>query len=144
MFGKTETLRSVGEMEVATSFIGACRSVEGRGSKGDGSFVVVTLPVFSSDSVLTSGGIGFVSQDEGGSGVCAALVEDGFTNSSFSTGEFGKDFGGRGGESFVPSSLVSGASGFGGLVSLWSREGGRGGAEDIPVCFALLIRFFAW
>ena len=138
MFAKTEALRSVDEMEVATSFVGACRSVEGRGSKGDGSFVLVTLPVFSSDSVLTSGGLGFVSQDEEGSGVCAALVKDGFSDSS--TGEF---VGGRGEESFVPSSLVSGASGFAGLVSLCSREGGRGGVEEIPVCFALLIRFFA-
>ena len=71
-------------MEVATSFIGACRSVEGRVSKGDGSFVLVTLPVFSSDSVLTSGGLGFVSQDayEEGSGICAALVKDGFSDSS--------------------------------------------------------------
>ena len=135
MFAKTEALRSVGEMEVATSFIGVCRSVEGRVSKGDGSFVLVTLPVFSSDSVLTSGGLGFVSQDEEDSGVCAALVEDSFSDSL--TGE------GRGGESFVPSSLVSGVSGFAGLVSLCSREGGRGGVEEIPVCFALLIRFFA-
>ena len=120
MFAKTEALRSVGEMEVATSFVGACRSSEGRGSKGDGSFVLVTLPVFSSDSVLTSGGLGFVSQDEEGSGVCAALVEDDFGDSS--TGE------GRGGESFVPSSLVSGASGFA-LV----REGEEGWRRYLSV-----------
>ena len=60
LLAKTEGLRS---MEVVTSFVGACRSVERRGSRG--SFVLVTLPVFSSDSILTSGGLGLVSQDEG-------------------------------------------------------------------------------
>lgn len=117
LLAKTEALRSVGEMEVATSFIGACRSVEGRGSRGGGSFVLVTLPVFSSDSILTSAGLGLVSQDEGGSGVRAALVEDIFIDSSLSSRDLG-----RGGESFVPSSLVSRASAFAGLVSFCSCE----------------------
>lgn len=112
LLAKTEGLRS---MEVVTSFVGACRSVEGRGSRG--SFVLVTLPVFSSDSILTSGGLGLVSQDEGGSGVRDALVEDIFIDSSFSTRDLG-----RGEESFVPSSLVSRASAFAGLVSLCSCE----------------------
>ena len=114
LLAKTEGLRS---MEVVTSFVGTCRSVEGRESRGGGSFVLVTLPVFSSDSILTSGGLGLVSQDKGGSGVRDALVEDIFIDSSFSTRDLG-----RGGESFVPSSLVSRASAFAGLVSLCSCE----------------------